>query len=45
MPEFTIKFIDSEYDSCEQLLSKYKVVNTVGQGGQAQVKEAIDMET
>ena len=43
-PEFTISYNSSDIKSCYELKKRYQVHKTIGHGGQASVKEAIDME-
>ena len=43
-PEFTISYNASDIKSCHELKKRYQIHKTIGQGGQASVKEAIDVE-
>ena len=43
--EFSIKFKVSDYKSCDDLMGRYRVLSTIGEGGQAIVKEGVDEET
>lgn len=42
--EFTLSFSESEYDNSESFKKRFKIRSTIGNGGQAHVKEAFDME-
>merc|ERR1712127_726786 len=42
--QFTVSYNASDIKSCYDLKKKYQVHKTIGFGGQATVKEAIDME-
>lgn len=41
--DYSIDFVESEYKSYFDLKQKYKVLDTIGQGGQASVRQAYDM--
>lgn len=44
-PEFTVKYVQSEFSSKSTFRQKFKAQKDIGLGGQAKIKQAIDLET
>lgn len=40
--EFSMSFTESQFKSCYDFKKRFKIKSTIGYGGQAHVKEAID---